>query len=88
MPQQLNITAGPNKFELMLALFDNTSTEERTVRFGVAQGRLKSRLTVLVNAVEREDGSSESWNIEGTCHGKPVKIYFSTKTRTGTVVNR
>lgn len=88
MPQQPDITAGPSKFELMLALFDNTSAQERTVRFGVVQGALKSRLTVLVNAVEREDGSGESWIIEGMCHGDPIEIYFSTKTRTGVVINR
>ena len=59
----INITAGPSKFDLMLALFDRGGTP-RSVEFRLA-GPGKHRALVVITAVECEDGSGESWNYKG-----------------------
>lgn len=51
------IICGPGKFDLMLALFAG-----KEVVFTMENGQ---KLTVRISSVQREDGSSESWNLEG-----------------------
>lgn len=108
-----NILAGPSKFDLMLALFDNSNDRKRYVQFtlqvdgGVGVVKTQSvapqgakaliaamdKLPTVVEAditnVEREDGSSESWNIEGRlsmANGYPrFTAYFDTRSRKGTL---
>ena len=93
------ITAGPSKMDLMLALFDQPVIEgtirHRTVRFTVESVTDKHRMKVgevelIVDGVTREDGSGESWNIEGRFAPRPgdhlhprVKGYYSTYLRKG-----
>lgn len=87
------IITGPSKFDLAFALFKG-----ETVQFTVAIDG-ETKFDVVISSVQREDGSNESWNIEGTatehCRrgvGPPengkfkdgrVFIYFRTDRRTG-----
>ncbi len=89
LPQQLQITNGASKFDLMLALFDHKS-ERRVVDFTLLgfEGQV---FQAGIAAVEAEDGSGESWLIKGTLidHRVPEKKhhmfkgYFRTDKRTG-----
>jgi hypothetical protein len=88
---EFNIVAGPSKFDLMLALFDGTIEHHRCVEFEFnTTPRMTVKTKFLVSSVQREDGSGESWNFEGSlsydnfCTLKNVRGYYSTKTRTGT----
>ena len=91
------ITAGPPKMELMLALFDHPYVE-RTIAFSVVafdSGFVQPAedIGVIIDSVEREDGSYESWNFTGRRVHKPgttvaaqkVSGHYSTKTRKGTL---
>lgn len=51
------IIGGPDKSDLMLALFFG-----KEVIFTMENGQ---KLTVRISSIQREDGSSESWNLEG-----------------------
>ncbi len=91
---QLEITDGPSKFDLMLALFDGNCEHRREVVFNLRAGKSTSTLAVIdsvvvIDSVTREDGSGESWNFEGRVVdfvGNPKIIgYFSTRTRKGWV---
>lgn len=88
---EFNLTAGPNKFDLMLALFENRDGSHH-VKFTIEQrvpGTAKSVpgtkqvVEVCISSIEREDGSAESWNIRGWMTGGNFKCYYSTKNRTG-----
>ena len=86
------ITAGPSKYDLMLALFDATGDGPRPVVFNADGGLCgPGPYTVHVTSVEREDGSGESWNVRGLWYsqasGRTVvaKIYFSTRQRSGSI---
>ena len=64
---QVDISDGPSKFDLMLALFDayqhgQGKTSIRRVMFGTAIGLVEARIT----SVSIEDGSNESWLISGS----------------------
>jgi len=87
MTTNYSIQNGPSKFDLMLSLFDGTSTNPRLVEFHVVREHSVSILvfSVLLVGVQREDGSGESWLFTGHHDGKRVKGYFSTKTRRGRV---
>lgn len=75
------ITAGPSKMDLMLALFDQPVidgvAQKRSVRFAVESVTdNKYRVTVgdvdiIIDSVSREDGSYESWNFEGRFVPRP-----------------
>jgi hypothetical protein len=78
---QLKITDGPGKFDLMCALFDS-----KQVKFTLDGGIV---VDVFVYLVEQEDGSNESWNLNGSIsfgradlRGR-FKAYFSTRRREG-----
>jgi len=79
---------GPSKWDLMLSLFDDTL---RRVTFVCnigddSSGNYSASLGVLISAVEREDGSGESWNFKGVDNAhRFVRGYFSTKSRRGCV---
>ena len=81
------IKMGPCKMDLMLALFDSPvfpANRRRSVEFTIANGE---KIEVFVSSVQQEDGSGESWNIEGF-HGKSFKKisgYYSTQRRSGTL---
>lgn len=81
-----HIKGGPSKFDLMFSLFDgNTKFPRRTVDFKI-EGSDKV-VTVAIHSVQREDGSGESWNLEGNItnytRGFGFEAYFSTSTREG-----
>ena len=89
---QINLVDGPSKFDLMLALFDKSSPERR-VNFKSLAG---STFDCSVLSVRAEDGSRESWEIEGWASLVPVsggqlvmqryvKVYFHTGRRRGII---
>lgn len=85
-----DITNGPSKWDLILALSDGDYHHRREISFslqGISE-RVVAGFTLqfLINELQREDRSGENWNFRGTvpafpddpCHG-----FFSTKTRKG-----
>ena len=97
--RQETIVQGPSKFELMLALFDHTMVNGRTVAFSVGNGAARMHdasrgeqgltgatlVEVAINEVGRESGDGESWLFKGYEPGgaKSVEGYYSTRTNTG-----
>ena len=76
MAQNIKIVGGPGKFELMLAIF-----EGKEVTFTFEEGTKK---TVRLDSIQREDGSNESWNIQGHYspgHFPPIdfRLYYTTR---------
>lgn len=61
------IKKGPSKFEMMVGHYHGDSRHQQTVDFIVIpDGHTKStKLSVIINSAEREDGSGESWMIRG-----------------------
>lgn len=57
MTTRKTITQGPSKFDLMVALFD----QGRTVEFSFDYVKTE----VLINSVEKEDGSCDKFLISG-----------------------
>lgn len=87
-PTQHQINDGPCKWDLMLALFDNTFDSPHFVTFTfLGTDGVLEEIRVYIDSVSREDGSGESWCFEG--HTRPdnrrVRGYFSTKRRHGTL---
>lgn len=82
------IVNGPSKFDLMISLFSgsNASTTRRTVTFVLEASGDESSVTALIESVEREDGSGESWNFEGSQLGHWVRGYYNSRSQTGTIV--
>ena len=99
MVQKETILRGPGKFELALALFDHTTSNDRTVTFVVGNGAAMMRdesgrelgltgataVEVAINEVGRESGDSESWLFKGYVSGGASSVhgYYSTFTNTG-----
>ncbi len=87
--QRFTILNGPSKFDLMLALFDGDSINPRHVSFTVLDNSLaKMGISVALNSLAREDGSSQNWLFTGylwtTDHdNRSVKGYLSIKNRKG-----
>jgi hypothetical protein len=85
----VRINNGPGKFDLMTGLFD----QQKSVFFEVeARGNTTQRIEFLVDAVGKEDGSGESWLLRirpilagYTSGSTPIKAYYSSKTRKGTM---
>lgn len=63
-----DITQGPSKFELMMALFDRKVVNTRGVEFKL-KGENNISAHVIINGVEVEDGSGESWIFKGYVKG-------------------
>jgi hypothetical protein len=83
--QQQKIVNGPGKWDLMLALFHGCSSDPNLVLVTLESGEL---LQLRINEVSREDGSGESWNLEGfTARGMGTEdhfsAYFNTRDRRG-----
>jgi hypothetical protein len=78
--EYINIIGGPGKFELMLALF-----EGREITFTLEGGAQK---TVKLNTIQREDGSNQSWNLDGYTVGPTPNMkfhaYYTTRGNHGT----
>ena len=58
---KFNIADGPSKFELMVSLFDG-----KLVKFTQSRGSsetTKNVIEAVLQSVEKEDGSLDSWNI-------------------------
>ncbi len=73
--QLVNITGGPGKFDLMLALF-----EGQEIFLNLENGITGYR--VRISSIQREDGSSQSWNLKGWVVDSPSQTfhaYYSTK---------
>ncbi len=90
------IVRGPSKFELMTALFagqeitfrtqiltDTTSDEAVVIPAG--RPSRNPLVKAIVNSVQQEDGSLESWNIEGhiPSEKKEFKAYYHTGRQSG-----
>lgn len=83
--QLANIVNGPSKWDLMLALFDvDDNGRPRLIDFTYDDGSLE---TCRVVSILAEDGSGESWMIEGRTNFKNLifKALFSTRTRRGRI---
>lgn len=82
------ITAGPSKWDLMLALFDNAADQTRELRFDArtSNDNLRTSFDITINGIFVEDGSGESWNIFGRTHNKHVKMHYSTRQRKGMIL--
>ncbi len=84
--KSFKIIDGPSKFDLMMALFDNTATAPRRLNFRLEGEEVFS---IYLLSVGREDGSGESWLLEGIAFwpsrfsDRKVKGYFSTQRRIG-----
>jgi hypothetical protein len=98
METKYQITDGPGKFDLSVALFHGRSKSDY-VDFTVDDpdgGKHFLITATTINTVQREDGSRESWNIEGYCmlpdykdSGRPThpfKAYFHTQHRHGHII--
>jgi hypothetical protein len=86
LPEHLEITNGPSKFDLSVALFDR-KRPLRTVEFAL-QGYERGMFKVGIESVKAEDGSGESWFITGIIWENPTKYYrfkgyFRTDNRRG-----
>lgn len=83
----VDILGGPNKYELMLALFDRSLDRSRPVQFRVLRRKGMQPVDVQVHiiSVSIEDGSGESWLVEcqSTKTTQYYNGYYSTKSRTG-----
>lgn len=88
-----DITNGPSKWDLILALFDGDYHHRREISFsfqGISE-RVVAEFTLqfLINELQREDGSGENWNFRGygatvpAFPDDPCYGFFSTKTRKG-----
>lgn len=82
------IVNGPNKFDFMLALFDNKpAPKRRFVTFKLEECRL-DELEVWIDKVERKDGSCERWLYAGWSNyagggGAPCYGEYNTHDRKG-----
>ena len=79
MLRQVKIIKGPAKFELSTRLVDGNNKEQKPVTFTVNDGTQTWEENVKLDMLQREDGSGESWNLEGynTANFARVKIYYS-----------
>lgn len=98
MAQQVNLVAGPSKFDLSVALFDRRTGHRHPIEIKDSDGAVYE---VVVEAVQAEDGSGDSWNINGyakpkvtssipgipvrqmNIRGRKCTIYFRTDFRKG-----
>lgn len=80
------IVGGPSKFDIMVSLFASpTNDSSPRVSFKLGNG---TDISVSMLSVQREDGSGESWNLEGFAtllSGDQVfvKAYYSSRKRIG-----
>jgi hypothetical protein len=84
MAENLHITGGPSKWDLMISLFHGDHLRREKVDFSVYE--TSSKLAVVINSVERESGSGENWNFTGYSSNMKVRGYYETHSRTGWMV--
>lgn len=79
----VSITNGQSKFDLMQALLVRKPVRPS---FNFTLEDNKTIVCCMVDSVESEDGSGESYNIEGwvASRRKKFKAYYRTDDRTGT----
>jgi hypothetical protein len=86
---RLEITDGPSKFDLMIALFDGKSHDRRTVKFVFHNppADFSTWHNFVVNMLERKNGQLDDWLFAGYFSDalRPTYMqgFFSTKTRKG-----
>lgn len=88
------ITAGPSKFDLMMAIFGKQGDHVLEFTFDCPTQTTDPHhsaicsQTAMINilSVSREDGSGESWNFRGNAPTMRVKGYFNTRTRRGHLI--
>ena len=85
MARGYKIFDGPSKWDLSISLFDGASSERRPVKFKIAGHQYQ----VLIDGVEREDGSGENWNFHGRVSQPGMEFqvngFYSTKRRQGVI---
>lgn len=68
MKIKFNIIVGPSKFALSTAFFDRLNGHRRPVEFTVAMKAkegLPFQVSIVINMIQWEDGSGESWSFRG-----------------------
>lgn len=84
------IVSGPSKDELMVGLIDNTDSHPRSVNLTLQYpgGPAASLIALSIESVGIEDGSGESWLLRGNdkTNRRRYRLYYSSKSRTGTVM--
>lgn len=88
MNRQVNITAGPDKFRLMVALFHGTAMEQEPVSFTLQENDHSWKEDIKIYSAQREDGSGDCWNLTGRnmANNCQVKIFFCLKRRQGQMI--
>lgn len=61
--RQEELVNGPDKFELMLSLFEKGKKVEFMIK--MVNNDTNRLIQVMINSIQAEDGSRESWNIQG-----------------------
>lgn len=90
MASRFNVTNGPSKFDLTLALVDGDGNHRRRVLFSVKNSgaNVCHDLPFIIDEIGREDNSGESWLIRGhLCVRGWTKMTgcYNTRTCTGWV---
>ncbi len=85
-----NIINGPSKLDLIASLLFccNLKSQRHPVTFTVKQGDAepirKFDVVVNITSMQIEDGSGESWNLEGLLNnGERISFYYRTDSRKG-----
>lgn len=88
--KEYEILDGPNKFDFMSALFYGNSEHREVVSFELAHkiGPLRGNRelrNVIINQVNREDNSGESWNFTGYVAGDHTLVtgYYHSERKQG-----
>lgn len=92
MATRFNITDGPSKWDLMLALFDGDGPHRRPCKFSFRESENRQEITSLlqIEDVRRDGGDGELWIMTGFTVDPDVpnqSFYanFSTRDRKGWV---
>lgn len=89
--RRYEVVAGPSLMDLSIALFDRENPRRR-VMMSVKIPELETVdvVPIIVNALEREDGSGDNWNFRGYMpprrngdRSTKIKGFFCVKTRKG-----
>lgn len=84
------IVGGPSKYDLSVAFFDVIKGRRRSVTFKVGGPDFPTvtEIPIVINSIEWEDGSGNSWNLkgyasDGIIQGRNVTLYFNSSSRDG-----
>lgn len=84
MKMTVRIANGPEKDKLFNSLKEGYLSEQSYVSFIVPEAKIR-QIDVAIVSIQQEDGSGNSWNIEGFVRsGNEIKGYYNSLTRTGT----